>query len=88
LLADAGFGTIDVQTVTKHITFPSVVDYVRFQLIATPMASLLKDKDSDEHKTVIDAISSQTAAMLNDAARAQGRFRFPQEAYFATARWR
>lgn len=88
LLADAGFGTIDVQTVTKRITFPSVVDYVRFQLIATPMASLLKDKDSDEHKAVIDAISSQSAAMLDDAARAQGRFCFPQEAYVATARWR
>jgi len=26
--------------------------------------------------------------MLDDAARAQGRFCFPQEAYVATARWR
>ena len=87
LLAHAGFGSIDVQAVTKEISFPSVADYVRFQLIATPMASLLKDRDPDERKAVMDAIASQTAAMLHDTAnRAQGRFRFPQEAYVATAR--
>jgi hypothetical protein len=87
LLADAGFGAIDVQAVTKEVTFPSITDYVRFQLIATPMASLLKDKDGGERTSVIEAISSQTAAMLDDAACAQGRFCFPQEAYVATARW-
>jgi hypothetical protein len=35
LLADAGFEHVSVDVVTKRITFPSVLDYVRFQLTAT-----------------------------------------------------
>jgi ubiquinone/menaquinone biosynthesis C-methylase UbiE len=45
LIASAGLDHIEVSTVTKRITFPSVLDYVRIQLIATPMASLLKDHE-------------------------------------------
>src|SRR5689334_697583 len=41
LLNGAGFSGVDLQTVVQEITFPSVLDYVRFQLVATPMASLL-----------------------------------------------
>jgi hypothetical protein len=41
VMKDAGFGAVDVQTVTQTIAFPSVVDYVRFQLLATPMTALL-----------------------------------------------
>ena len=41
LLEDAGFSAIDVQTVIQTIAFPSVLDYVRFQLLATPMTILL-----------------------------------------------
>ena len=40
----AGFDVADVATVTKQINFPSMLDYVRFQLTATPMAVLLKEK--------------------------------------------
>ena len=38
LLASVGFERIKLSTVTQQITFPSVLDYVRFQLTATPMA--------------------------------------------------
>ncbi len=48
LLSAAEFEQINVCTVTKTITFPSVVDYVRFQLVATPMAALLQDRGIDE----------------------------------------
>src|ERR1700761_634974 len=44
LLRDAGFGAVAVSTVEQTIAFPSVLDYVRFQLVATPMTTLLKDK--------------------------------------------
>lgn len=46
----AGFNVVDVTTVAKQITFPSMLDYVRFQLSATPMAALLKAKDAAERE--------------------------------------
>ena len=39
LLIEAGFAKVEVQTVVQLIAFPSVLDYVRFQLLATPMAA-------------------------------------------------
>jgi hypothetical protein len=33
LLTDAGFAKVEVQTVEQEIAFPSVLDYVRFQLL-------------------------------------------------------
>ena len=85
-MANAGFAQIDVQTVTKQITFPSVVNYVRFQLIATPMASLLKDREALDRQHLIEAISADTESSLDPSMREGGRFSFPQEAYVATAR--
>jgi ubiquinone/menaquinone biosynthesis C-methylase UbiE len=86
LLADAGFSQIDVQTVTKQITFPSVLDYVRFQLIATPMASLLKDKETLDRQQIIKAISTFIESSIDPSMTEAGRFSFSQEAYVATAR--
>ena len=40
LLRDAGFDDIAALTVEETIEFPSVLDYVRFQLLATPMAAM------------------------------------------------
>ena len=83
LLADAGFAQVDVSTVTKQITFPSVFDYVRFQLIATPMATVLSgraDREAD-----IRQIAGRTEAHLAPEMLSGGRFRFPQEAYVATS---
>jgi SAM-dependent methyltransferase len=42
LLGDGGFGNVVVSTVQQTIVFPSVLDYVRLQLVATPMTMLLK----------------------------------------------
>ena len=50
LLSAAEFEQINVCTVTKTITLPSVVDYVRFQLVAPPMAALLQDRGIDERE--------------------------------------
>jgi ubiquinone/menaquinone biosynthesis C-methylase UbiE len=85
LLADAGFVQVEVSTVTKQITFPSVLDYVRFQLIATPMASLLSGRNDTAREADIRQIASRTEAGLPPEMLRGGQLRFPQEAYVATA---
>lgn len=86
LLKDAGFRAVDVQTVTQTIAFPSVLDYVRFQLLATPMTALLKDKAEPDRHAVISSVASKTMALATPAMLDGGRFTFPQEAYVAIAR--
>jgi ubiquinone/menaquinone biosynthesis C-methylase UbiE len=53
LLRSSGFNAVDVQTVEEIIVFPSVLDYVRFQLLATPMTVLLKDRTESEREAII-----------------------------------
>ena len=85
LLDDAGFGTVDVQAVVQTIAFPSVLDYVRFQLLATPMTILLKDKIEPERQTIISSVASRVATLSTPAMLDGGKFTFPQEAYVAIA---
>jgi ubiquinone/menaquinone biosynthesis C-methylase UbiE len=86
LLRNAGFGAVDVQTVTQSIVFPSVIDYVRFQLLATPMTSLLAGKAEPERYAIISSVASKTATLSVPAMVEAGKFTFPQEAYVAIAR--
>jgi ubiquinone/menaquinone biosynthesis C-methylase UbiE len=85
LLEDAGFEQAEVSTVTKQIMFPSVLDYVRFQLIATPMASLLGGRSDTAREVDIRQIGSRTEDHLAPEMLVGGRLCFPQEAYVATA---
>jgi ubiquinone/menaquinone biosynthesis C-methylase UbiE len=85
LLMEAGFKRVEVRTVTKQITFPSVLDYVRFQLIATPMAGLLSDRTDNERETDIGQIAARTQSLLSPEMLRDARLSFPQEAYVATA---
>ena len=85
LLTDAGFARVNVSTVTKQITFPSALDYVRFQLIATPMASLLSARTDTERESDILEIAASTQSFLVPEMLEGGRLSFPQEAYVATA---
>jgi ubiquinone/menaquinone biosynthesis C-methylase UbiE len=86
LLGDAGFGVIDVQAVVQTIVFPSVLDYVRFQLLATPMTILLNDRTEPERQKVISSVASEAAALSTPSMLDGGKFTFPQEAYVAVAR--
>jgi len=86
LLGDAGFGTIDVQAVVQTIVFPSVLDYVRFQLLATPMTILLNDRTEPERQKVISSVASEAAALSTPSMLDGGKFTFPQEGYVAVAR--
>jgi hypothetical protein len=63
-----------------------VIDYVRFQLLATPMAALLKDTGDAERQAIISSVAAKTASFSTLTALASGKFSFAQEAYVATAR--
>jgi ubiquinone/menaquinone biosynthesis C-methylase UbiE len=86
LLHDADFDFVDVLTVEQTIVFPSVLDYVRFQLLATPMTALLKSNSQPERQAIIASVASKTATLSTQATLAAGKFSFPQEAYIAIAR--
>ena len=85
LMTEEGFEQVDVDAVTKRITFPSVLDYVRFQLIATPMAGLLGDRNDVERETSTSAVADGTRSLLDPEMLRDGRLSFPQEAFVATA---
>lgn len=85
-LIDAGFAGVEVQTVVRNIEFPSVRDYVRFQLLATPMATLLSDRAEVDRHGTIETIASETAKFSDSAMLAGGKFSFRQEAFVGTAR--
>jgi hypothetical protein len=85
LLREAGFGTVVVSTVQQTIVFPSVLDYVRFQLVATPMTMLLKDKTEPERQSIISSVASTAATLSTPVVLDGGKFAFPQEAYVAIA---
>ncbi len=86
LLRDAGFGSAEVQAVVQTIQFPSLLDYVRFQLLATPMAVLLKDRPDPERQAIISSVASKTATLSTASMLDGGKFTFSQEAYVAVAR--
>lgn len=86
LLHNAELENVRVDTVVQRIAFPSVLDYVRFQLLATPMAALLGNHPESERQVVIDKIASEVADMSEDEMLQGGGFSFPQEAYVGTAR--
>lgn len=80
----AGFATVHVATVTKQITFPSMLDYVRFQLTATPMAGLLKDYSDAERERLISSIADDAASRL-DPSMVSGKLSFPQQSFVIAA---
>jgi len=84
--ATQGFGNVVVSTVEQTIVFPSVLDYVRFQILATPMTVLLKGKTEPERQAVISSVASKTATLSTPAMCAGGKFTFRQEAYVAIGR--
>jgi ubiquinone/menaquinone biosynthesis C-methylase UbiE len=86
LLRDAGFRGVDVLTVEQTIVFPSVLDYVRFQLLATPMTVLLKDEPEPERQRIIASVASTTGTSSTPEMCEGGKFTFQQEAYVAIAR--
>jgi ubiquinone/menaquinone biosynthesis C-methylase UbiE len=86
LLIEAQFAKAEVQTAVQQIAFPSVLDYVRFQLLATPMAALLSNRDEADRQAAIKTIAQETASFSDPAMLEGGGFSFRQEAYVGTGR--
>jgi ubiquinone/menaquinone biosynthesis C-methylase UbiE len=86
LLQASGFESVSVQRVEQSIVFPSVLDYVRFQLLATPMTALLRDKTEPDRQSAVLSVAARTTAFATAAMLDGGKFAFPQEAYVAIAR--
>jgi len=84
-LIAAGFDKVEVHTVVQHISFPSVLDYVSFQLLATPMAVLLGDRTEGDRQAAIKMIASETTRLSDPAMLEGGHFSFQQEGYVGTA---
>ena len=84
LCAGAGFGGVRIETVTRTIRFPSVDDWVRIQFAATPLASLLLEREPTQRDQVVASVSAGVAASLARFARDDG-FAFPQEVHVVLA---
>jgi ubiquinone/menaquinone biosynthesis C-methylase UbiE len=85
LLRDSGFSAVQVQTVEQTIVFPSVLDYVRVQLLATPMAALLKERGEHQRQAILSSVASETIALSTPAMLEDGMFAFPQQVYVSIA---
>ncbi len=84
LTAGAGFSRIQIVTQTRIVRFASAADYVRIQLTATPLASLLRAQAEGAVRHLAQAINADVATALQ-ARRADGGLAFPQEAHILLA---
>ena len=64
LLEDAGFREIVIHTASKRARFPSPADYVRIQLAATPLASLIAHQDVARRQSLVEALIKDVSAAL------------------------
>jgi len=85
LVAAAAYGDIEIRTVTKIIRFPSASGYVRIQLAATPLATLISGDDSDRKDRLIQAVADDVSADLAAYADRDEGLRFPQEVHVVLA---
>jgi hypothetical protein len=85
LLSREGFEQVKVSTIAKQITFPSLLDYVRFQLVATPIAGLLRDRGTGEREAITMAVAADTRSFLDPELLRDGGLLFPQESHVAIA---
>ena len=84
LAGEAGFGRIKIVTETRTVRFASVSDYVRIQLTATPLASLLQHQPGRPGQRLAQVLIADVAAALQPHQTADG-LAFPQEAHVLVA---
>jgi ubiquinone/menaquinone biosynthesis C-methylase UbiE len=84
LAADAGFGQIRIETVTKTTRFRSVAEYVHVQLAATPLASIIEGAEATARDAIVDALVKDLFATLEPYEDDSGLF-FPQEVHVLLA---
>ena len=84
LVAGAGFCRIQIVSETRIVRFASASDYVRTQLTATPLASLLSQHAEGPARHLAQALTADVAAALQ-ARQPDDGLAFPQEAHILLA---
>jgi ubiquinone/menaquinone biosynthesis C-methylase UbiE len=84
LCESAGFMGVCVETVALTVRFQSVEEWVRIQLAATPLASLLRERDPSEHEEIVTGVTAGVDESLAAFVQVDG-FAFPQEVHVAVA---
>ena len=80
LVAEAGFRAIRIETVAKTLRFPSAADWVRIQLSAAPLASLLGGLAPARAEQLASAVIADVTTALARYSDKDG-LAFPQEAH-------
>lgn len=62
-----------------------MLTYVRFQLTATPMAALLKERDEAERERLKLSITNEVASRVAPSMLVGGRLTFLQESFVVSA---
>jgi ubiquinone/menaquinone biosynthesis C-methylase UbiE len=84
LVAGVGFRDVVIRTARKLVRFPSPADYVRVQLAATPLASLIAQQDAAREDRLVGALIEDVGAALTPYLGADG-LTFPQEVHTVLA---
>jgi ubiquinone/menaquinone biosynthesis C-methylase UbiE len=84
LLRASGFEGVRIETVAKTSRYPSVSEYVRFQLQATPLAAVFDPFEQAERDRLTSLLVDELGARLATLVR-EREFAFPQVAHIATA---
>ncbi len=85
LIAGAGFREVIIETVVNTVEFPSAEDYVRIQLAATPLATVIAACDAARRDELVSALVEDVSAPLARYESEKG-LEFPQEVHVAVAR--
>jgi hypothetical protein len=84
LIAGAGFHDVLFSTATKWIRFQSAAAYVRVQLAATPLATLLNNYNAANRSRLVEAIIEDVSAALAPYVEEDG-LAYPQEVHTVLA---
>jgi ubiquinone/menaquinone biosynthesis C-methylase UbiE len=84
LLQEAEFRDVVIESATKTVRFPSATAYVRIQLAATPLATLVERHDAPDRDRLIEAVAEDVGRALAGYAGDAG-LTFPQEVHVALA---
>ena len=85
LVAGAGFGDVAIHTTSKLARFPSPADYVRTQLAATPLASLVAQQEATGRERRAESLIADVGAALAPFVGDEG-LRVPWEVHTVIAR--
>jgi len=85
LVAGAGFRDLEIHTVTKVVRFPSPREWLRIQLAATPLATVVGELEAGQRTALLEALVRDVGRALEPYVDERG-LGFPQECHVVLAR--